>query len=934
MEQLEKLVIDLLKQLGIGFNVSKMYPPGHPTYDRIAEQVIDILLKFPQKYRTLSLYFFENLVLFEDKRIDTSRVPAVQALAKHFFRINIESISIDRDVSKEDVKGLFEVLSNPPRKFKDVEDPTEFLLQKGIERIRFNEVKFSLSSAGGEKEIKFDLDSILREIEKADDPMEVVQHVPGDNLVEKTKNLVKNADTLNPLQLSRVFAGLLREGGEKTFYEFLNDEELKQKIREIMETMDESDFMVLLSEIPREKRGEILVFIPEDKRSKLLKKIPSFLLGGGAGGTGLVSGTGAGGGGGSSSSVETAEKTGIPGGTVTGTDTEIQRQPGQQVVSSGTGTGGGEGMGTGIETGTGSGEIAGATSEIEERIDKIIKKFDELRDEEKEKEIRDIFLNLVGIDIREDFESKKIKDVVAALKIVSYYLLEKYGEEGFSGLSLVVSQILKILSPKLKQRFIEESEKFKEIAASIRNVLEEMSDEELVSLFGGLEEGEAAVPDTIKDILVKRKFHGKSEIGVQDKELEILERVTREKHLVITGEKKLKFMEKELEEGIGASEIENVLRPLVEKIEKGDENERSSAVNAISALAISFIKADKFGPLENILDLIKSKISDEEHPAVIFSYIEGLEKIIGEAKAKGHKLIVEEIQRTFRDLLDSETKKKMAIRALGKVGTEFALRMLLTALWDEDTEEDVKEALLTSGREGFNALKEIFPEVENMGIRRRIAKILAAFPSEYRREFYDGLFEKNWKTQRDIAFILGESKDPEGVPLLIKLLKTAQDIVRLEAARSLGKIGDPSAEEALIEVYAEYPSKDVKNECIRTLLKIGTEKSINAVMQFIDEKLNNNEFTDLFLPALNFILKFLPEKAYPVIEKILFEKTFLKKPKYPSQLRTEIVRIISRYKTDRIRKYIQDLLNDPDSSVKLAASIGIKRLEESESDRN
>ncbi len=485
---------------------------------------------------------------------------------------------------------------------------------------------------------------------------------------------------------------------------------------------------------------------------------------------------------------------------------------------------------------------------------------------------------------------------------------------------------MKILSPKLKQRFIEESEKFKEIAASIRNVLEEMSDEEFVSLFGGLEEGETAVPDTIKDILTKRKFHGKSEMGTQDKELEILEKVTREKHLVITGEKKLKFMEKELEEGIGASEIENVLKPLVEKIEKGDENERSSAVNAISALAISFIKADKFGPLENILELIKSKISDEEHPAVIFSYIEGLEKIIDEAKAKGHKLVVEEIQRTFRDLLDSETKKKMAIRALGKVGTEFALRMLLTALWDEDTEEDVKEALLTSGREGFNALKEIFPEVENMTIRRRIAKILAAFPAEYRREFYDGLFEKNWKTQRDIAFILGESKDPEGVPLLIKLLKTAQDVVRFEAARSLAKIGDPSAEEALIEVYAEYPSKDVKNECIRTLLKIGTEKSVNAVMQFIDEKFNNNEFTDLFLPALNFILKFSPEKAYPVIEKILFEKTFLKKPRYPSQLRTEIVRIISRYKTDRIKKYIQDLLNDPDSSVRLAASIGIKRL--------
>lgn len=846
MEEIEKLVIDLLKQLGVGFNVSKMYPPGHPAYDKIADEVIDLLLKFHPKYRTISLYFFENLVLFEDKRIDTSQVPAMLALAKLFFRINIESISIDRDVSREDVKGLFEVLSKPLREFKDIKDPTEFLLQKGIEKIRFNEVKFSLRSRGEDKEIRFDPDLVLREIEKSDEPMEVMKNVLGENLVEKAKNLFKKADTLNPLQMSKVFAVLLKEEGEKAFYEFLNDRELREKIREIMETMDESDFLVLISGIPREKIGKILAFIPEDKRKELLKRIPS--------------------------------------------------------------------------------------SKIEEKIDKIIKNFDELREEEREKEIRDIFLSMVGIDIREDFDSKKVKDIISALKIVSYYLLEKYGEEGFSGLSLIVSQIFKILSPKLKQRFIEESEKFKEIANSIRNVLEEMSDEELVSLFGGLEEGETALPDTIKDILAKRKFHGKSEIGVHNKELEILERVTREKHLVITGEKKLKFLEKELKEGIGASEIENMLKPLVEKIEKGDEKERNSAVNAISALAISFIKSNKLTPLENILNLIKSKIFEEEHPAVIFSYIEGLEKIIQEAKAKGHKPIVEDIQKTFRDLLDSETKKKMAIRALGKVGTEFALRMLLTALWDEDTEKDVKEALLSSGREGFNALMEVFPEVENMSIRRRIARILAAFPPEYRREFYDGLFEKNWKIQRDIAFILGESKDPEGVPLLIKLLKTAQDIVRLEAAKSLGKIGDPSAEGALIEVYAEYPSKDVKRECIRTLLKIGTDKSIFAFMQLIEEEISKNEFSELFLPALNFILRFSPEKVYPVIEKLLFEKTFLKKPKYPSQLRTEIVRIISRYKTDRIKGYLQSLLNDPDSQVRLAASIGIKKIEEG--DRN
>ncbi len=405
-----------------------------------------------------------------------------------------------------------------------------------------------------------------------------------------------------------------------------------------------------------------------------------------------------------------------------------------------------------------------------------------------------------------------------------------------------------------------------------------------------------------------------------------MERVTREKHLVITGEKKLKFMERELEEGIGASEIENVLRPLIEKLEKGDENERSSAVRALSALAISFIDSNKPSPLQQVTEVIKSYVRKEEHPAVIFAYIEELEKIINSAKEKGHTLIVEEIQKTFRDLLDSDAKKKLAIRALGKVGTEFALRMLLTALWDEETEEDVKEALISTGREGFNALKEIFPEVENMAVRRRIAKILAAFPSELRREFYDNLEEKNWKAQRDIAFILGESKDPEGIPLLINLLKTGQDIVRIESARALSKIGDTQAEDALIEVYAEYDSQDVKEECIRALLKLGTEKSVQSVLNYLEEKLKTGELKELFIPALNFLMKNAPDKAYPIIEKILFEKTFLKKPKYPSHIRTEIVRLISRYKSDKNKEILNKLIKDPDSNVRLAASVGLKRM--------
>ncbi len=407
MKELENLCLELLKQMGVGYNISKMYPPGHPTYERIAEGTVEIQLKFPPKLRTISLYFFENVVLFEDLRIDISKIPAIYSLAKHFLRTKIESISIDRDATKEEWKAFYEVLSLPLKNFQQVDDPTQFLIQRGVERIRFNEVKFSLKSTGQEKEVKFDLEAILNEIERSDSPEKIIESAPGETLAEKTKNIIMGSEKLNPVVLSKIFSTLATKESS-TFMQALADEEIRTKVRELMESMDENDFILLFSSIPPESRKEIISLLPEEKKEKIVSKIPAFI----------------------------------------------------------------------------SGDEKG--SDIDKKIDDIVQKFDELREEDKEREIREIFMRMTGINISETGEPEKLKDIVLSLKIVASYLLEKYGEEGFSGLSLIVSQVLKMLAPQLKDRFISQAEKYKEIGEAIRKVINEMSDEELVSLMSGI----------------------------------------------------------------------------------------------------------------------------------------------------------------------------------------------------------------------------------------------------------------------------------------------------------------------------------------------------------------------------------------------------------------------------------------------------------------
>ncbi|MEN3043681.1 MAG: hypothetical protein ABDH37_00490 [Candidatus Hydrothermales bacterium] len=744
MLQIESLVIELLKQIGVGLTYSKMYPAGHPAFNKAAEQVLEIIKKFPLKYNTISVYFFENIILFEDTRIDISKIPAIQSMAKHFFRLKIESISIDRDVIQDDLRIFFEIFTLPLKKFLEVKDPSELLLQRNVERIRLNEVKFKLSST--ERELKLDL------------------------------------------------------------------------------TLEEKDHLSkVVSEIKKEEE-------------KILSK------------------------------------------------------------------------------------------EVQDKFDGFLREYNKLQDIEKEELVKDIFLDMMGLNLKKEFDSLKVKDLISALKIVAHYLIEKYGEDGSHNFSLVITHILKILSPALKIRFIEESEKYREIAESIRKILDEMDDRELVLLFSGLKEGESELPDMLKDILQKRKIYTTTKKSHEDKETELLERIAREKKLVITGEKKLKFLERELEGGIAASEMESFLQPIIEKLTNENENERISAIDALISFAITFLRAEKLGSVEKIINLMKIKVFEEEHPAVIFSYIEGLEKIVMVAKEKDLLLIVEDIQKAFRDLLDSGSKKKVAIRALGKIGTQFSTRVLLTQLWDDETEKEIEEAFLSAGKEGFVALKEIFPEMENITIKKRIAKILSHFPAEYRREFYRDLESKSFVNLRDVAIILGEVKDEEGIPLLIKILKMGEDSTKLEVLKTFTKYNVSSVEDDILEVYLETQNKDVKLECLRTLLKIGTFKSVDLIYQFIKNTLDKDESREFIIPSINFLIKHIPDKAYPIIEKILFDKTFLKKPKFPSEIRVEVVRILSRHKSEKVMEFLKKLLNDPDGQVKLAASMAMRRL--------
>lgn len=78
------------------------------------------------------------------------------------------------------------------------------------------------------------------------------------------------------------------------------------------------------------------------------------------------------------------------------------------------------------------------------------------------------------------------------------------------------------------------------------------------------------------------------------------------------------------------------------------------------------------------------------------------------------------------------------------------------------------------------------------------------------------------------AFVLGDVKRPEGLPLLEKALSDPSDLVKTSAAVALGKIGDPKAIPAL-EKLVDAPNPSLREEAIYAIFAISGGKRADLV---------------------------------------------------------------------------------------------------------
>ncbi|GAI65252.1 unnamed protein product, partial [marine sediment metagenome] len=102
---------DLLKQIGLGINLSRTYPKGHPALLPIVKRFRILLKEVPIEQDSFSLVVIEDVIMIEQERFDSKILPIVKTLVDRLTRLGVKSITFNIDLSEEDIREFFTAMA-------------------------------------------------------------------------------------------------------------------------------------------------------------------------------------------------------------------------------------------------------------------------------------------------------------------------------------------------------------------------------------------------------------------------------------------------------------------------------------------------------------------------------------------------------------------------------------------------------------------------------------------------------------------------------------------------------------------------------------------------------------------------------------------------------------------------------------------------------
>ena len=275
-----------------------------------------------------------------------------------------------------------------------------------------------------------------------------------------------------------------------------------------------------------------------------------------------------------------------------------------------------------------------------------------------------------------------------------------------------------------------------------------------------------------------------------------------------------------------------------------------------------------------------------------------------------------------------------AAKALDKIGDIQAVEPLVAALRDTDkyVQKAASQALVQMGEKAVGPLVEvvtgdlgIIEYGTKLDVRRMAAESLAAIASMTEVDGLIAAFSSADQSVRKFsATALSWNHEARVSDALISLLGDKDYYVCLEAAKSLGKIGDPRAVEPLIEVLQ---SGSPPREVARALGEIGDLRAVQPLIDALEAQVGKDHHWELPQSIIEALSKLGDTRAIEPLNTFLSHKSSYEKG---SELtRSALASALGTIGDSMVVAVLTRTLNtDPEEVVKVMAAVALGRLAE------
>uniref|UniRef100_A0A7C6ELT2 HEAT repeat domain-containing protein n=1 Tax=candidate division WOR-3 bacterium TaxID=2052148 RepID=A0A7C6ELT2_UNCW3 len=143
---------EFIKQLGLGINICRIYPKGHPSLEPVIQRIKILLKELPIEQESVSIVVIEDVLMMGEDRFESKKLPLVKSLVDRFTRLDVKSITFDINAPEDEIRAFFLAMAATPADLADYGDIVALVRARGILSIKIN--KYRVGVVSSDEEIK------------------------------------------------------------------------------------------------------------------------------------------------------------------------------------------------------------------------------------------------------------------------------------------------------------------------------------------------------------------------------------------------------------------------------------------------------------------------------------------------------------------------------------------------------------------------------------------------------------------------------------------------------------------------------------------------------------------------------------------------------------------------------------------------------------